>query len=189
MKTTRLLVISAFLGGLGACSSSGGDAVCAEAGCPDAGSSSDSNAGAIYTPTSGMYKVTAYTPGTDECKFMLESATNSTDPLDWITVTVDGTTLKVGKPRGTPAMASLGEGTISGPTVALTRTNHVEVAGGSTCNYDETVTSTATLDDPTKKTIGLSVTDKLTNRKTCDVPAGVGAMCTTTWSWRLTFVQ
>jgi len=136
-----------------------------------------------------MYKATAYTPGTDECKFALETATNSTNPLDWITVTVDGFSLKVGKPRGTPAMAALGEGTIAGPTVSLSRSNHVAVAGGSTCNYDEMVIATATLDDATKKTFGLSVSDKLTNRQTCDTPAGVAAMCTTTWSWRLTFVQ
>jgi hypothetical protein len=185
MKTSRFLLISILLSAPGACSSSTGDA--GDGGRLD-GPAVDAMV-ALNIPASGLYKVTAYTAQSDECKFMLDSATNSTNPMDWITVTVDGSSLKVGNPRGVPAMAGLGEGTITGTTVMLTRNNHIGVAGGSTCNYDEVVTSTATLDDPTKRTFGLGVSDRLTNRTMCDIPTGVGPMCTTVWSWRLTFMQ
>jgi hypothetical protein len=188
MKITRLLLLSALIGTGAACSSS--DSTCGDGGCLDASFNFDAaapDAGPSYTPASGKYKVTAYTAGQDECKFGLDVLTNSSNPDDWIQVTVDGTgKIKIGNPKGTPAMASLGEGTIVGSGASLTRSNHVAVGGGSTCNYDEVVTSTAAFDDPAKKTIGLSVSDKLTNRTTCDVPAGVGMMCTSTWSWRLT---
>jgi len=189
MKTIRIVAISALLSGVGACSSS--DNNCGDGGCLDAAFGDGStSAGAPYIPTSGLYQATAYTPQSDQCMFGLDSATNSTNPDDWVTITTDASGgIKVGKQRGTPPMASLGEGQLTGMMNTITRSNHVTVASPSTCQYDEAVTTIVTLDDPIKKTVGLSVTDKLSNRTMCDTPAGVGMTCTTSWSWRLTFKQ
>lgn len=189
MKTIRMMTALALLAAAG-CSSS--DNNCTEAGaCLDASfGDASTGGGAPYIPASGLYQATQYTPGSDECMFGLAAATNSTNPADWITVTTDASGgIKVGKPKGSPAMASLGEGQLTGMTNTITRSNHVTVAAPSTCQYDESVTSMVTLDDATQKTIGLSVTDKLSSRTMCDTPAGVGMTCTTTWSWRLTFKQ
>jgi hypothetical protein len=191
MKTTRFLLISILFSVASACSSDSGNS---EAGAALDGPRPDAAApdamGAPYTPVSGGYKVTAYTAGTDGCminpggvgpEFLLNSATLT------LTVSVDALgTLKIGNPRGTPAIAALGEGRITSDMVTLTRMNHVTVAPPSTCQYDSDVVSTAILNDLTGKTIGLSVTEKQNNRTNCDVPVGVPMMCTSTWSWRLT---
>jgi hypothetical protein len=187
---TKFLIVGCGLAALvGGCSSS--DTNCGDGGCLDAATfnfdSGSPDAGPSYLPASGKYKITAYTEASDQCMFGLGSATNSTNPLDWITVAVDSSgNIKVGNPLGTPSMASLGEGTLTGMVSTLSRSNHVVDPAPSTCTYDEMVTSVVTLDDPTKKTFGFGVTDKLTNRSMCTTPAGVGASCTSSWSWRLT---
>jgi hypothetical protein len=188
MKTKLLIACAVAALGPG-CSSS--DTNCGDGGCLDGGAFTfDGPAGDVgpsYTPVNGNYKVTAFTAGTDGCKIGPEVLLNATDPAKWLPVSVDSAgNLKIGNPRGTPAIASLGEGPLIGNSATLRRMNHVAVEAPSTCQYDSDVTSTVALDDATKMTIGMSITEKQSNRTTCDLPAGVGTSCSSTWSWRLT---
>src|SRR2546423_10908936 len=129
--TTRLLLLSGAVARVGACGSS--DNGCADGAICDGGVFT-LDSGPSFVPTNGKYKITAYTKGsTNECGFMFDMAVNSTDPLDWIPVAVDGTTLKIGTPKGTPLLASLGEGPIVGSMATLTRSNHVPDDAPSTC--------------------------------------------------------
>ncbi len=189
MNTTRLFLLSTVIAAAGAvagCSSS--DNGCGDAGCLD-GSFGDVSTGPAYIPANGMYKVTAYVMGSqNDCGIDFTMAVNSTDPLDWFPVSYDGTTLKIGNQKGMPAAASFGEGPIIGSSAMLVRSNHVTDAAPSTCNYDEMVMSTASLDDPSTKSIGLSIKDTRSNRTTCDLMPTV-KNCTSTWSLRLTPVK
>jgi hypothetical protein len=189
MNTTRLFLLSSLIaaGAVAGCSSS--DNGCGDAGCLDASFNGDVSTGPAYTPVNGKYKITAYVKGSqNDCNFDFSAAVNSTDQLDWFPVSYDGTTLKIGNPKGTPAAASFGEGPIIGSTAMLSRSNHVTDEAPATCNYDEMIMSTATLDDPSTKSIGLSVKDTRANRTACDAMPTVKT-CTSTWSFRLTPAQ
>jgi hypothetical protein len=156
----------------------------------DAGFNSDTASGPSYLPVSGKYKVTDYSAGSDACMINPGVLKGDADPAHWITVTVSASgSISIGNPKGTPSMASLGQGTLTGDVSTVTRTNHYAVGGGTPCEYDDQVTSIVTLDDPTNKSFGLGVTEKQTNRSMCIDPPGVPASCTSTWSWRLSFGQ
>jgi hypothetical protein len=188
MRTLRYLALALVAIGTGC----GGDddSMCGDAGCASDGGLSDASTGPKAPPyalTSGLYKATGFTAGTDGCGIAPgELFTMNTDPMVRIQVTVDGGKLKVGSVKGTPPMAAVGEGTIDGMTFALARSNHVTDESPSTCQYDDLVAATVTLDDAATKSFGISISEKQSNRTTCLVPAGVGASCESTWSWRLT---
>lgn len=170
--------------GLAAAGCGSDDTMCGDGGCPVTpdGGGGGGDAAAVGSITSGMYKVTAATVASDECKIdPMVLATMMTQ----LPVTISGGTMKVGNNKGEPPQASLGEGpyVTTGATFQLKRMNHVKVEAPSTCEYDSEVTSTVTLD--AIDSFGLGVVEKQMNRKTCMVPADVGTNCTSTWSWRL----
>ena len=164
--------------GCGSSSGNGDGGVVGEGGLLSEGGATNN-----FTLTSGNYKATATTAGTDGCMIMPDQVVTMMVALP---VSVDATGLmKVGNDKGTPPMPSLGQGMIvrTSPTFTLTRVNHVKLDPPSTCEYDSDVTSTVTLDG--NDTFGLGVVEKQSNRTTCMEPAGVGMDCTSTWSWRL----
>jgi hypothetical protein len=155
---------------------------CGDGGCSDAATDAG---GPPYWPSAGQYKVISYMSVSDGCGIGLDELTNSSKPEDWISVRLEGSTIKIGNDRGTPAMPSLGQGPLVGAQSDLTRVNHVKNPDPSTCEYDSNVVSRVTLDDPAGRTIGLSVREEQTNRTMCTAPVGVGSTCSSTWSWRL----
>jgi len=185
MKLTKMMIGLAALGVMAAgCGDS--DNSCGDGGCPDGavtpGDGGGGAGGAVGSITSGKYKATAATIAEDGCKI---------DPMVVVSMMVElpvditAGTMKVGNPRGTPAMASLGQGpyVTTGGTFKLTRMNHVKLDAPSTCEYDSEVTSTITLD--AIDSFGIGVVEKQSNRTTCMIPEGVGANCSSTWSWRM----
>jgi hypothetical protein len=186
MKPTKVFLLMVGVGLAAAGCGSGEDpVVCGDGGCVDASASMDAG-GVPYIPMTGRYRVTDYNPVNDGCMIGVDRLKNSTDPLDWIMVRVEGGMIKVGNDRGTPAMPSLGEGRLDSAKPVLMRANHVKNPDPSTCEYDSMVLAEVSLDDPASKTIGLSVREQQSNRTMCTDPVGVGASCTSTWSWRLT---
>jgi len=193
MKLTRLgLGLVAM--GLMAVGCSSSDNTCGDAGCPDgavntadAASTRDANP---FNITNGKYKATAVQLSDDGCminpKILVDM---NTDMNTWIPVEISGGIMKVGNPKGEPAAPSLGQGpyVTTGDTFKLTRTNHFKVDAPSTCEYDQDVTSTITLD--ANDSFGLGVVEKQTMRKNCTAPAGVGESCASTWSWRMVKAQ
>jgi hypothetical protein len=181
--------------GLVAAGCGSSDNTCGDAGCPDGSSALPDGSGnrdaSGFTLSNGKYKATMIAdPITDGCminpKLLVDMNTNMDT---WIPVEISGGIMKVGNPKGEPPAASLGEGpyVTTGETFKLTRMNHFKVEAPSTCEYDQEVTSTITLDG--NDTFGLGVVEKQTNRKMCATPAGVGDSCASTWSWRMVKAQ
>jgi hypothetical protein len=110
---------------------------------------------------------------------------NMTDPTSYVPVTVSGGTMSVGNPKGDGVnnLPSLGTGPYGGATFTLKRMNHVKVGNGSPCEYDADVTSTITND--AIDSFGIGVVEKQTNRTMCTEPAGVGASCASTYTFRM----
>ena len=180
--------------GLAAAGCGSDDSGCDDAGvCPDSGVTSlDGGAGdgggAVGTISSGKYKATGAVIADDGCKIdPMALVTMNTDMNAWLPVDVTGGTMKVGNPKGTPEMPSLGSGAYGGASFKLTRVNHVKLAAPSTCEYDSDVTSTITND--AIDSFGLGVVEKQMNRTGCLEPAGVPASCASTWSWRMVKAQ
>ena len=189
----QILIVAAAGAVVVGCGSS--DNTCTDAGCPDAnlggnldaslGSARDANPNTI---TTGNYKATAVVPQTDDCKIDPKIVV---DMMILIPVDLTGGVMKVGNPKGEPVAPSLGQGPLvtTGDTFKLTRMNHFKVGTDpvtgvmSPCEYDQEVTSTITLD--AFDSFGLGVQEKQSNRTMCTAPAGVGASCTSTWSWRM----
>lgn len=192
MKLTRLglsLVLGLVAAGCGS-----DDNTCGDAACPDGSISvldgGASDVGAVGSITSGLYKATAATVADDGCKIdPMALVTMNANMNAWLPVTVSGGTMKVGNDKGEPPAPSLGQGpyVTTGGTFKLTRMNHYKVAAPSTCEYDQDVTSTITLD--AIDSFGIGVVEKQMNRKNCMEPAGVGESCASTWSWRMVKAQ
>lgn len=184
MRNLKWLALALALTGLG-CGTTDDDKMCGDGGCAgDAGPTGPK--APPYALKSGKYKATGFTAGTDGCMIGPgDLFTMNTNPDVRIEVTVEGTTLKVGRAKGATAKAALGEGTIDGDSFTIMRSNHVTDMSPSTCQYDNTVVSMVKLDDMATKSFGISVTEKQMNRTTCLIPEGVGASCESTWSWRL----
>ena len=191
MKLTRLafgLVL-----GLAAAGCGSDDNTCGDAACPDSavttldGGASDGAAGAIGTISTGKYKALSVNIGEDGCMInpMGLVTANMTDPMSYVPVTVMGGTMSVGNPKGDGVnnLPSLGTGPYGGATFTLSRKNHVKVGMGSPCEYDADVTSTVTND--AIDSFGIGVVEKQTNRTMCTEPAGVGASCASTYSFRM----
>ena len=193
MKLTRLglsLVLGLVAAGCGS-----DDDNCGDGGlCPDGSvgvlDASAGDAAAVGSITSGLYKATGLTPGDDGCKIdPMQLVTMNANMAAWLPVSVSGGIMKVGNDKGEPPAPSLGSGpyVTTGGTFKLTRMNHYKVAAPSTCEYDQDVTSTITLD--AIDSFGIGVVEKQMNRKNCMEPAGVGESCASTWSWRMVKAQ
>jgi hypothetical protein len=186
MKLTNL-GIGLMAMGLVAAGCGSDDSTCGDAACPDSAvGSPDGGAGAVGSIVSGKYKATAATVADDGCKIdPMLLVTMNTNMETWIPVDVSGGTMKVGNNKGEPPAPSLGSGpyVTTGGTFKLTRMNHYKVPAPSTCEYDQDVTSTITLD--AINSFGIGVVEKQNNRKNCTEPAGVAESCASSWSWRM----
>jgi hypothetical protein len=188
MKLTNL-GIGLMAMGLVAAGCGSDDSTCGDAACPDSAVGSlDGGAGdgpLVGNITSGKYKALSLAKGQDDCMINpMDLVDKNADPMYWLPVDVTGGVMKVGNPKGdgTTDLPSLGTGAYGGFTFTLKRMNHVKVSG-TPCEYDADVTSTITND--AIDSFGIGVVEKQMNRTMCVVPAGVGASCVSTYTFRM----
>jgi hypothetical protein len=188
MKLTKLgLGLMAM--GLVAVGCGSDDNTCGDAACPDSavgGLDGGVDAAPLGSITSGKYKALSANLGEDGCMInAMDLVTKNADPTYWLPVEVTGGIMTVGNKKGDGVtdLPSLGTGPYGGATFTLKRMNHVKVGMGSPCEYDADVTSTITND--AIDSFGIGVVEKQTNRVMCTVPAGVGASCASTYSFRM----
>ena len=187
MKLTRLafgLVLGLAAVGCGSSDNQCGDAVCPDSAVTTPDGSAGGDTAPLGSITSGKYKALSVNVGEDGCMINPKDLVDkNADMTYWLPVEVTASTMSVGNPKGTPAIASLGTGPYGGATFTLKRMNHVKLDAPSTCEYDADVTSTITND--AIDSFGIGVVEKQMNRMNCMEPAGVGASCASTYSFRM----
>jgi hypothetical protein len=164
----------------------GGDdaSMCGDAGCvTDAGAlSPDGPMQWGLTSGTNNFVVTGIATGfSDGCMLGVDKFVNMTVSLTYTSTATAGT-VSVGEQTGSPVMAALGMGPISGNNATLTREND---AGDATCKYHQKDVSVFTLIGHDQFTLSVTEDESNFEAQCANVDPGIppGGKCTSTWTW------